>query len=345
MFKVAVDLGYGYVKALSEDGRSVVFPSVVGSGMDRSLAAATLGGGRGEYHVVLHEEGNRREFFVGDLALSESADKTRAFEEDKIFHPATVTLLLAALSLVGPGGDVHLATGLPVAHYLGQRDRLRDFLSGLEADVEIVGRRRAKVAVQRVTLLPQAIGAFYSSILDSRGRVADGSLLRSGLVGIVDIGYKTVDYAVVDVSAGELRPDLCGSLDFGTSAAYHMLHREVERRAKRLVEGLSVELHCREGGRMHVMGREYNLESMVAPYFEKLARGIADRLQLAWRSAYVEMAKVLIVGGGALDVKAHVDEFHPAAEVVSEPQMANVRGYLRYATRTEEAERALLGGA
>lgn len=32
MFKLGVDLGYGYVKAVSESGKKVLFPSLVGSG-------------------------------------------------------------------------------------------------------------------------------------------------------------------------------------------------------------------------------------------------------------------------------------------------------------------------
>lgn len=39
MFKIGLDLGYGYVKGVNEAGKGIVFPSLVSAAYDRPLSA------------------------------------------------------------------------------------------------------------------------------------------------------------------------------------------------------------------------------------------------------------------------------------------------------------------
>ena len=102
MFRIGLDLGYGYVKGVNEDGKGVVFPSLVGNAYDRPLAG--LFGNNEEkridnMHLILTGK-KKEESFVGELARRESRSVSYAFDEDKINHPNTSALIAASCLLL-----------------------------------------------------------------------------------------------------------------------------------------------------------------------------------------------------------------------------------------------------
>lgn len=97
---VAVDLGYGFVKAIFSTGKRVVFPSLVGKGHDRGLTIM-FGEEKNDLlniHVVYKGES----YFVGELA-KESRSLSRIFERERFEHLYTHILLNTAVQLVTEG--------------------------------------------------------------------------------------------------------------------------------------------------------------------------------------------------------------------------------------------------
>ena len=184
MFKVSVDLGYGFVKAISEHGKALLFPSVVGKGKERRLGKLFNGDGK-DYDVVVNGE----HYFVGNLALAASYDATRAFGEERYDHYSTPVLTATAVALLTPSGEaVHLAAGLPLSYYAIYGERFKRLLREMKPVVEIpkVYQGARRLNISEVTLFPQAAGALYSQIFDENGRLKNGWLLQQGgTVGVV----------------------------------------------------------------------------------------------------------------------------------------------------------------
>jgi plasmid segregation protein ParM len=176
MFKIGLDIGYGYVKGVNQTGKEVSFPSLVCEGFDRPLAGlfgGIAGSGKDDLHLVAMADGAAREMFVGELARREGRNVSFAFDEDKAAHPATRGLLAAAGYLLFPEGHfpVHLVTGLPLEQYIHKKDEFKQALDRFAVFVRHKERQDAKnIRFAKVTVFPQAAGAVYHAVWDDRSK-------------------------------------------------------------------------------------------------------------------------------------------------------------------------------
>lgn len=95
MYKIAIDLGYGYVKGMNEEKEKIIFPSIVGTAHDRALKDLFGTGvkNRLENLWVRIKAGNLdNSFFVGNLA-GDNISKSFIFDSNKIWHPNNIVLL------------------------------------------------------------------------------------------------------------------------------------------------------------------------------------------------------------------------------------------------------------
>ncbi len=339
--RIAVDLGYGYIKGIAENGERIIFPSVVGSGRDLSHVGLFGANALPEYHVWLKgAEGEARgNFLVGVLAQREARDLSRPFDDDKIDHPSTRALVATAAYLLTrrlePGSSIHLATGLPFRHYRSQKERFRDNLADLALQVQMNGHGDARtVAFERVTVFPQAAGAFYSCLLDGEGRVRDlGLLQKGGLIGIVDVGYKTTDYVVVDLDDGlALRENMSGTVEAGVSTVWRMVQSDLEGLTGVPINQSELERAFRSGA-LHFRGRDYPVGEMANQAKKLVARAIMDAVQMSWGDRAHYLRTVYLAGGGALEMQEYLWAMHHRVEMVPDPQYANAAGFLAVAAK------------
>src|SRR5699024_737872 len=113
---VAIDLGYGYVKAISSSGKQVLFPSIVGSGYQRGLV--NVFGDLNQDISNMHVKVQGEDYFVGELA-KESRSQSRIFERERFNHRYTHILLNVAIQLIIDENTsaVKVVTGLPLDFY------------------------------------------------------------------------------------------------------------------------------------------------------------------------------------------------------------------------------------
>ncbi|MHB8927062.1 MAG: ParM/StbA family protein, partial [Bacillota bacterium] len=125
--RVAVDLGYGFVKAVSENGKRVMFPSVVAPDPGGKELAEALGS-KPDYAVTVEHGGRAARYLVGESAAT-VRNGVRAWEGDQTEHHNTAILYATAIALLNVGpGPVDLACGLPLTAYGSQRGGLASFL-------------------------------------------------------------------------------------------------------------------------------------------------------------------------------------------------------------------------
>lgn len=222
---VALDIGYGFVKAATAKGR-IAFHSVMGPGsampsfgmqaQDRSKADS----------MVVEIDGQA--YFVGKMAIRRSKAPVRPLSRDRFGGVAAQVLALGALALLRemellPGDDepVTLVSGAPPGWMYQGSSLERSLVGHHEFVSRIAGKaRHHQMTVRDVLVLPQALGAYWHHVTAVGN---DEARMLSGRVGVIDIGFRTVDLA--SIIEGEYIPEGTHTLEFGFSKVADELSR------------------------------------------------------------------------------------------------------------------------
>ena len=330
----AIDVGFGYTKALSGNGGRSIFPSAVTPARGTGDLAAALGGGSVKHRMTATIQGvGEREYLVGSAALAAGA--TRSWSADGDGRADYAMLVLAALASVGASGLVDVALGLPLSIYLqrDQRRTLRDHIWGLRAAVSWDGRASTTVEAASVRVLSQAVGAYYAALLGP-----DGAKLAGQAVGAVDIGYHTTDFLLLTPGDGGVSiPDEArsGSLDAGMSQATDAVRQHVVNQTGTPFsppEGM-IEAALRNGGHITVRGESID----IRPVYDEALRSLATRIQTDIQRALGQqidyLAASLLAGGGGAEIAPYLHL--PAMQVVPDPVFANAAGFLQMLARPQ----------
>jgi plasmid segregation protein ParM len=325
---LAVDIGYGYTKAMSPRGQ-VIVPSLVGPAETIRFESDIITlNGKG---IALEVEG--RGFFVGEQAELQSASRSQTLDVTRTGSTEQKALFYAVASeLVRTTNDeVAVVTGLPVGDYDDRnKATLREMLVGPHV-VKRQGKHTRRFGVRNVYTVPQAMGSLFTLVLDRRGKLVDGDL-AGGRVGIVDVGTLTTNYVLVDrLRYVEVGSD---SITTGTSEMLLKVAKDLKRehsldwalqlgKVDQAVRGRAVEVY----------GDRVNITGLVDPHLEALADTIVSRARSLW-GAGVDLKAVVVTGGGSLELAPYIRRAYPHTRTVGgDPQFANVTGYLRAGLR------------
>ncbi|AKX95737.1 hypothetical protein MTHERMOG20_23490 [Moorella thermoacetica] len=331
---LAIDVGFGYTKAVSSTGGKVIFPSVVApagspDAFDR-LDKSDTG-----YRVRIKKgiDGLLEEWLVGELALKEGREVQYFQDWEKHSHPAHDAVLLAAAVLTwnwpraGSGimgiSNPALVVGLPVDVWRDelQREGLKKHLAGLAAEVSVNGNDPVRVTFSRVYVYPQAAGAFLT--------VPD--LPDSGIVALVDVGQKTTDSAAIEIVNGRQRlvKTMCFSINKGMAALVEAVREEFRRQTGAPLPPQQA-WETVKSGSLWYRGKQIDMAPAIKKARSEIARAIADQVLAGWGERADFVRKVYLAGGGILDLPDLKNMF-PAAAVLPGPQWANALGFLKVA--------------
>jgi len=306
---VAVDLGFGNTKAVA-DGKAALLPSVVAvPAGDLGLAGMGMKVTRKALRVTF----DRGDFYVGPGARS-WGHVVENLDFSRLASPEAEALLYAVLAdLVPDGASVRLVLGLPVP-LLRDEAVARPALEALRARLvrehrfALDGRPRS-FRVVAIKAAAQPVGAWADWALDEGGRWANPQA-RSALVGILDIGFNTLD--LYGIQGGRLEPRLVGGDKVGV---------------RRLLDLAAPGLTYAEADERLRQGRLRAEEARSVWLSEVL--GAAERV---WNASRLDL--VLVVGGGATLLRDRAEAFRRAfraeALIPEEPVMANARGLLKW---------------
>lgn len=320
---MAMDTGFGFTKAVREDGRRVCFPSAVMARSGSGALSGVIGGGGAGYGVRLEQYGETRRVLVGEAALGLGA--VRSWDTQAAARTDYEVLTLSALALLGVQGACSLAVGLPLGLYAvtGDRTALRDRLEGLEAKVTVEGREPVSVAVGRVTVLPQAAGAYYAALLVDRS-------IGTRPCGVLDIGFRTSDALLMLPVGRSAQPDEMRSVSFdqGIGGTFEAVARAVSEETGTMIPAGAVERAANGDGRLAVRGREVDVAERLAVVQRELAEGIAAQLRRLWGADLDLLGALVVAGGGGRALLSHLRGLTPAVRLASEPLYANAEGFL-----------------
>ncbi|ACX51955.1 hypothetical protein Adeg_0813 [Ammonifex degensii KC4] len=317
--KVAIDVGYGFVKGVAGSGERVRFPSVVAPAQE--LVLSDLAGREVGHLVELRRlSGAVERYFVGELALKEGRAQAVTLDRDKHLHPYHSVLLLAAARLLGAGSSAELCVGLPVAYYRPRREELKRHLMGLSAEVSVDGSPAARVSFSRVLVYPQGAGALLTA----------ADLPESGLTVTVDVGFKTTDFVTCEVQDGKALPvsSLCGSLEVGVHTALYLVQAAYQARTGAPLDFTRAERLLREG-RTFFRGEELDFSREAEMARLAAARSIADGVLAVLGSRADEVAVYYLAGGGAEALPQLRQMLPGRVRVLPDPTFANALGFLK----------------
>jgi len=325
---LAADIGFGYTKAT--DGRHFqAFKSVVGEANTAAFEDTLL---PNQEVLPRHFEIDGQGVFVGELAEAQSRERGFTLDATQFLgHYAKVLGLSALAPLVDHGDPIRLVTGLPISLFRNHRESLAQSLMGRHTVAQFHhGQREEKmVYVEKVRVIPQPFGSLYNLMLNAEGKPIQQRFLNEK-VGVIDIGFRTCDFAIADKTRYSERGSL--STDSGMCMAYEAIANLLKEKT-----GVAVELYrlyeAINAGFIKVRGQRYDLTPLVQRAFGQLASRIATEANRLWAEDWDIDVIVLSGGGGA--VLAPFLQPQISGEVLPVPpdqdaRLNNVRGYFKY---------------
>jgi plasmid segregation protein ParM len=165
--------------------------------------------------------------------------------------------------------------------------------------------------------------------MDDQGRISQREL-ASQKIGVVDIGFRTTDFCIMD----RLRHIDRGSrtIDMGISKAFGLIAQKLQEKC-----GVAVELYrlyqAVEEGTIRMRGKPIDFAAIRDQVFEQLADAIAGEIDRLWADDW-DMDMILLTGGGSRELAKHLRPMIAGNVVPLEPhidsRLNNAFGYVKY---------------
>ncbi|MQL52764.1 hypothetical protein GFC01_10920 [Desulfofundulus thermobenzoicus] len=334
---LAIDVGYGYTKAISSLGKKIIFPSVIAPA--RELALEAFQGVNLRDTNVGHlvkiirgtEGGPEEAYFVGDLALREGENVQHTLDRNKHEHPMHDVVLLTAAALcwdwprrpaLWSSGSVRpkLVVGLPAGDWSKGHEKLARHMAGLAGWVSVDGSEPVWISFNYPLVYPQGAAALLTA----------PDLPEDGVTALVDVGRKTTDCVAVKIENGVstgLEKTMCGSVNLGASALEKAVAESFKNKTGTLLPHAQA-LEAMRTGYVWYRGERIELTGEIEKAKKQTARAIADEVFKLWGSRGEFVRKVYLAGGGA-EALPLLRELFPAAQILPDAQWANARGFLK----------------
>lgn len=323
---IGIDLGFGFVKA-TDGEKDFIFPSVVGAGQDLTYRSELTTYVDPIENLSVSIDGKK--YFVGDLAIRQSDILSRSLGENHAQEKNTKVLLLTALALFvqGESDEFNVVTGLPPSYYLANKDILAAMIKGnhtIMINVDGVDQKKT-IVVDKVKIIPQPMGTMFHKLFDSKGVLEDKEMARSK-VGIIDVGFRTTDFTVVDKL--EYIDKLSYSTTTGMSNAYGIIADYLRNNFRVYKENYEMD-EIVQKAQIKVAGKVHSLEQVKKDAYEQVATKIMTEMNSIWDQRDLDL--ILLSGGGGQAMAEYILPELETASLVENSQTANVRGYLKLA--------------
>ncbi len=155
-------------------------------------------------------------------------------------------------------------------------------------------------------------------------------------MGVIDIGGKTIDLAVVYLDNGVPQIDMgrTSSIDYGMLKVQELIRRELMMAYG--VDEVSPRALFRVMSQRKLLlsGEEKDVSKEVQAAVLKFMPDLLDRLRSSWGRAQ-DLFKITVAGGGAHLLASEIKQsLYPHAEAAKEPEFANARGQLKLGMRS-----------
>ncbi len=252
-----------------------------------------------------------RYYLISDKRIPYRRDKT---EDDRFF---VLTLFAIAGEIEEAKAytpnlmRVHLAVGLPPAHYGAQRRAFIQYFSGRGAVSFTYRDKPYAIFIEKVECYPQSYAAAVTIL---------GSLKNVPKALVLDIGGFTADYLQIKKGIGDLTA--CDSLENGVILLYNKVKSKVSSELDVLLDEDEIDAILKGGS----PGAQPDIVCIV----QKQAQAFVTDLFSTLRERQLELKSgpVVFVGGGAILLRKQIEASGKVAHpVFIEDIRANAKGY------------------
>jgi plasmid segregation protein ParM len=324
---IGIDVGYSAVKAISENGQRVYFPSIMA--LSREDPIKGIFNNKIEHMVNIRSGSMAGERLIGEAALqSLSAVSTMARKKPEDIHDL---FILSAAYLLGAGviapaqnpDKVTLGIGLPLAYYKKQKEEVKSRLESLAVNLSVDNGLEKYVSFSSVKVYPQGLGMLSGLQLPAQG-----------YIGLIDIGCSTTDFLLFKMINGDPIPvtEACGSIEAGV----HLVQSEIEAAFQSKTGAPLVHFMSREvmqtaanKGTTQFQGDKIDLTKSYEIACKNTARQIIEEIQSNWSNMTGFLTLTVFAGGGAEFFNPHLTDTFPNSVIVPDPVFANAEGFLK----------------
>jgi plasmid segregation protein ParM len=330
---LGIDIGFGFTKATNGKD-TFIFKSIFGEDADIQFWA-DFGTDAPTDHI--HVTIDDKSYFIGDLAEQQSRVLHFTLDQEKLITDfvKVLTLTVAGLFLdesTPIDVPLNVVSGLPIGFFKQNHERFHEVLSGHHQVTyhSHDGRKTTKeLNINKVRMLPQPLGSVLNLLMDANGKLINKALATQK-VGVVDIGFRTTDYTILD----HLRYIDRGSRtsETGISKGFGVIANKLREQC-----GVNVELYrlynAVESGSIKVRGQGINFAQIRDQVYSQLAASIANDIDRLWDDDW-DMDAIILTGGGSKDLAKHLQPQITgnilALDPDLDPRLNNVMGYLKY---------------
>jgi hypothetical protein len=258
-------------------------------------------------------------FYIDDDAPSQGAPMTLIGNS---FHGSTEwkALLGYALKMAyeGTSGDVDtLILGLPFSQYNQKR---ADEVNKIKAKTGFrfhINNEEHKFNIKDIILLPQGAGAIIPY------------LKKEENVGIVDIGYYTLDLAYF--TKGQLSQPKSMSENFGVHELYQRIIRFIKDEYSFEISIAGADSLIRTN-KIKISGNIIDLTDKLSGVKSAFTKELFNKLKSVWENQLMEADNIIFIGGGTEILKEYFNKENNFT-VAESAAFANVKGFYEYAVQ------------
>ena len=330
---LGIDVGFGFTKATNGKD-TLIFKSIFGEDADIQFWA-DFGDDTPTDHIHVTIDG--KSYFIGDLAEQQSSVLHFTLDQEKLITDYVKILSLAVAGMFLDKGEainvpINLVSGLPIGFFKQNHERFNELLTGHHSVTyhSQNGQETTKeLHINKVRMLPQPLGSVLNLLMDDNGKIVNKTLANQK-VGVVDIGFRTTDFTILD----RLRYIDRGSrtIETGIARGFSVIANKLREKC-----GVSVELYrlynAAETGSIKMRGNRVNFVKIRDEVYSQLAASIANDIDRLWAADW-DIDAIILTGGGCRDLAQYLrpqitGNIIPV-EASRDPRLNNVLGYIKY---------------
>jgi plasmid segregation protein ParM len=331
---LGIDIGFGFTKATNGKD-TLIFKSIFGEDADIQFWA-DFGKDTPTDHIHVTIDG--KSYFIGDLAEQQSSVLHFTLDQEKLIADFVkiLSLTVAGMFLNDQGGminvPINLVSGLPIGFFKQNHERFPELLTGHHRITyhSNDGQETTKeIYINKVRMLPQPLGSVLNLLMDDNGKITNRTLANQK-VGVVDIGFRTTDFTILD----RLRYIDRGSrtMETGISKAFSVIANKLREKC-----GVNVELYrlynAAEAGSIKMRGHGFNFVKIRDQVYSQLATSIANDIDRLWADDW-DIDAIILTGGGCRDLIQYLQP-NITGNIIPvdfnvDPRLNNVLGYIKY---------------
>ncbi len=330
---LGIDIGFGFTKAT--DGKeNLIFKSLFGDATDLQF---WVDFGETSFSNYFNVTIDGKSYFIGDLAEQQSNVISFTLDQEKLITEfvKVLSLTVAGVFLKDSSSinvPINIVSGLPIGYFKHNHKRFNEILTGhhkisyLQPDGSKVVK---EIYINKVRMLPQPLGTILNLLMDDRGKIVNKELAKQK-VGVVDIGFRTTDFTIMDRLRYIDRSSR--TMDTGISKAFGVISNKLREKC-----GVSVELYrlyrAAEQGTIKMKGHGLDFSKIRDQVYAQLAGTIVNDIDRVWAGDW-DIDTIILTGGGCMELAKYLQPLISGnvipIDINVDARLNNVRGYLKY---------------